>query len=451
MESVDNKSGLWATCEKWFWRLSLTFSMAVFFFGLGFAVSYFKIFPYQVIREATIAGKAISYDVEKPVIIDEKALDDVSTKWHEEQTDSQTEAILYLAGGYFPNFNPSGTIASIVDRQGTVLHQWTNDPQLWSDTAKTTRVLGISGTINPVAVHLFENGDLLVSYHGQNTFPFGVGLAKFDKNSKLLWKRENYCHHNFSVSEDGKIYAPSVEIVDNEVKIGSTFFQISSPTGKIYRDQILVLDSEGNELSRIDILDALIKSGWSCLFNNVHEVSDDPTHLNDVQLVSAEFAKQADWLQPGDMIISLRNLNCIAILDKHTELVKWISSGAVSGQHAPRIHDKGILVLDNLGGNTSLGMSQLVDLSLDRGLPRVIYPTKEQLPPELMETADCGYIDLSRDGKRALVSITHAGTIWEINLQSGKLNWELVAGVQGALNSRLKVGCAKYVNGPKFW
>lgn len=458
-------------------RLSFFLGLVVLAFIGGFYVCHFRVFPFDLLRNAAVAGQSLA-EVEvstnsEELAADLAAFDNLEIQWHREsstiadgETDSKAvgdvgasqgdeEAILFVAGSvHFPNLNPWGALATLIDRNGRVLHRWANDPQLWSDLQSVSRVPGISGPISPVAVHLFPNGDILATYHGNNTFPFAVGIAKFDKNSKLLWKRENFCHHNFSVASDGTIFIPSLEVVDSPIQIGNTSNSIYSHSGKIYRDQVLHLDPEGNELMRIDLVDALVRSGWGNLFfsgSSLSYASDDPLHLNDVQVVDAQFASQASWLKPGDLIISLRNLNCIAILDTETRLIKWISSGTMLGQHSPRMLGSNILALDNLGGSQDTGCTQLTKISLDRGLAETVFPKSTSVLPESMCTMNSGFIDLSRDGKRALVSLSLSGVVWEVDLESSQVRWEMIAGNPRSSSYRMVVGCAKYVNVSPFW
>lgn len=462
-------------------RLSFFLGLMVLTFLAGFYVCHFRVFPFDLLRNAAVAGQSLAKaDVPTRTehSTDLAAFDNLEIRWYREastnansesnsnsETDTKEggevgkdqgeEAILFIAGSvHFPNLNPWGALATLIDRNGKVLHRWANDPELWSDLKSVSRVPGISGPVSPVAVHLYPNGDLLSTYHGNNTFPFAIGMAKFDKNSKLLWKRENFCHHNFTVASDGTIFVPSLEVVESPIQIGNTSSSIYSSSGKIYRDQVLQLDSEGNELMRIDLVDALVRSGWGNLFfagSSLSYGSDDPLHLNDVQVVDAQFASQASWLKPGDLIISLRNLNCIAILDTETRLIKWISSGTMLGQHSPRMLGSSILALDNLGGSQETGGTQLTKISLDRGLAEIVFPKSNSVLPESMCTVNSGFIDLSGDGKRALVCLSLSGAVWEVDLESSQVRWEMIAGNPRSSSYRMVVGCAKYVNVTPFW
>src|SRR5262249_41364673 len=53
---------------------------------------------------------------------------------------------------------------------------------------------------------LFPNGDLLVVYQAEGVTPYGFGLAKLDKYSRVLWTFADNVHHDVDVGDDGRIY-----------------------------------------------------------------------------------------------------------------------------------------------------------------------------------------------------------------------------------------------------
>src|SRR5215472_9536244 len=114
-------------------------------------------------------------------------------------------------------------------------------------------------------MHLYPDGGLLVSFQGAFTFPYAIGLARFDKDSRLLWKKELLNHHWFSVAEDGRIFALSMRPVETPRAVADTRYSIASPDGKVLEDRVMILDDQGNVLDEIPILDSLIASGWTGL------------------------------------------------------------------------------------------------------------------------------------------------------------------------------------------
>src|SRR4030095_186146 len=126
-------------------------------------------------------------------------------------------------------------------------------------------------------------------------------------------------------------------------------------------DSIMVLDANGRKLREIDTVKALVNSDLTGLFNSNQEQpytieTCDPTHLNDVQILTQEMAAQYPRFKAGDLLVSFRTLNTIGVLDPETELFKWHFDGPSHQQHSPRFLGKNAIVfLDNLGGQISRG------------------------------------------------------------------------------------------------
>ena len=55
--------------------------------------------------------------------------------------------------------------------------------------------------------------------------------------------------------------------------------------------------------------------------------SHDPTHLNNVEPLPRAMAAAFPQFAPGDLLVSLRNVNTIAVIDPHTKRLKWSMTG----------------------------------------------------------------------------------------------------------------------------
>jgi hypothetical protein len=439
-------------CPKINWtKWSLLLSLAVVSFAYGFIASHFRIFPYDTVRQAGTAALALVDAVKvQPSDGLENYAQTVLVPTAIQHARKLLQECVLVSGGAdaLKSHHPAGCLAWIIDRDGTVVHFWKNDPKLWADLHRATRVTGVSGAINPAGIHLCDNGDLLATFHGFNTFPFAIGMARFDANSNLLWRKEIFAHHNFSVAADGRIVVPALEVVDSPLQIGSTFAKIEADGGKVYQDVILVLDPDGNTLQRVSILEALSNSGWQGSLvraNSPTLNSDDPTHLNEAHLIGEEDARQLAGIAADDVLISLRNINTVAILDLKSERFKWLSAGCTMGQHSPRVFNKGILVFDNLGGDTSLGGTQLVHIDFSSGRPATLFPRPGVPMPDRCRTVNSGHLDVHRDGQHALMAITHEGAAWEVDLRTGEVSWEYIYVPTDSRGERGKLGVAKYV------
>jgi len=443
-------------------RALLVFSVALAAFSYGIATVHYRIFPYRTLCEAKLAWDAV-----KAVYGRERAAGDPAgeaessdglasaplVRRHAE--DAGEEWLLVSGGpGYLRSHSAAeGCLAWVMDRQGTVRHLWRYDATIWRDLQNVHRVPGFS-MIYPVDVHLCSDGGLLVSFQGENCFPFAVGLARLDAHGRLLWKRE-LVHHWFSVGTDGRIYAPAVQILDSPIGFKQMRPAIASPKGKILSDTIEILNSRGNLLDEIDVLHALVESGWVGLFHSVmaeganplaDAITDDPIHLNDVRVVEAVPGKAPAWLATGDLLVSMRSINAVGVLDGRTRAAKWLAVGRTLRQHSPRLVEGGVVVFDNLGGGIAPGGSRIVRLDLFTQGSETLFPVAANPLPGPFFTETAGHLDLHRDGRRALVAVARQGRIWEIDLSGGRLLWEYVLGEQSEHGRPKPLYTAKYVN-----
>lgn len=206
--------------------------------------------------------------------------------------------------------------------------------------------------------HLFKNGDLLVAYD-TNTSPAGYGLAKLDKDSNLIWKAPILAHHDLDVAPDGKIYALSQNISVDPME---GYERLGAP---IIDDEIAVLSSDGKILKEISVLGAFKNSEYygeilpylnnkdrCCDIHQSNPQRGDILHANTVRYITAEkaAATRHPLFKEGDLLISLREFDIIAVLDPEAEEIIWALRGFWRTQHDPDITGAGRIVLfDNEG------------------------------------------------------------------------------------------------------
>lgn len=451
-------------------------SLAVICFAYGYTSRWVGWFPDSIIQEASIAYRAAK-EVFMPSV-PQKTPDQAKqntapfpinvTAWDtsgamsiktKAMSPSHGKELIFVLGGETATLDgesKDGYLAWLVDRDGKVQHVWKNMPDLWKPLEKHSTITG-NWAAYPVGGHLFPNGDILVSYQGVNVFPIGVGIAKFDKDANLLWKANGFYHHWFSVAEDGRIFTPAFEVNESPITFEDQAKSFVCRDGRIATDIIAILQPDGKLIKEIDLLEVFAKSEMLGQFT--HEPSGleintcDPTHLNDIEIVTDEIAHTYDGLAPGDILVSCRTLNGIGVIAVDSERFRWFSSGAYHQQHSPRFSGDGkIVAFDNLGGKKSHGISRIVELDMVTNAARTVFPNKpkSELGHEfLSQTA--GYIDVSPSDQRMLVSWTHQGLVSEIDKKTGELLWEMAnihpAGDKGAVVS---VYTAKYVRELSF-
>jgi hypothetical protein len=201
--------------------------------------------------------------------------------------------------------------------------------------------------------HPYPNGDLLVVFHGLENRARGYGLAKLDKDSNVLWKYGKNVHHDVDVAEDGTIYAVRQEILDRAPK------GLESLPVPCLADYLVQLSPEGKELRTVPILEAFRDSRYAPLLAAAHDKGGgrvapgspaDPLHTNFVQVLSRRLAPKFPLFRAGQILISVRTLNAVAVLDVGTGSVVWAATGPWRAQHDAQFLGNGhLLLFDNLG------------------------------------------------------------------------------------------------------
>lgn len=437
-----------ANASKYFFFASV--GLAIFAWGV--ATARYGIFPNSVIERAKIGIEALRESTrdarldrdrfEKPET--DEPLSGPRGRWlvADHATDPEHELILLAGGTRFLDelHPPDGCMAWISDRKGNVQHVWKGDQTFYDTIVQESGCVFplMSGIPNIVTVgmHLFSNGDLLATFCARRAFPYTTVIAKFDRESKLLWKVAEHNHHWFSVDEIGQIHVPCQTTRDAPYRLSNSRILIESKTGKLFDDGIMILSPDGKVLDRFSVLEALVESGYAPVLNGtrVDSANDphgerlisatDPVHLNDIRLVTEDDVNFDKSLAVGDYLISLREPGAIAILDRGTHRVKWLSTGTTEGQHSPRFYDGGILVFDNWGGDERLGGTRLALIDADRASTRTLFPRPEVSLPAPFFSWEAGHIDLHPDGRRALIASTTQGAVWEVDLTTGAVLWE---------------------------
>jgi hypothetical protein len=259
------------------------------------------------------------------------------------------------------SMTPPSTQAFLVNMRREVVHQWmVNFSDVWPEPTH------VRGEVNDNLVcffdcHLYPNGDLLVVFHGLNIFAHGYGLAKLDKDSKVLWRYTANMHHAVSVGEDGTIYAIKHENVSERPK---GFEVVPAPW---LVDYLVVLSPEGKELRKpIPLLEAIQNSPYQGLLSPIKKPIEfkgvnmtlqdtihdrqDVLHANSVQELSRALAPKFPQFKAGQVLLSLRNLDALVALDPARGTLVWATRGPWRRQHDAQFLDNGhLLIFDNLG------------------------------------------------------------------------------------------------------
>jgi hypothetical protein len=404
-------------------------------FIAGAILVTFELFPYRQFRDARLAldaaAKAVGIGY-PPVFMGYDDAYSRPTVFGNRQAQPDDDLVLIAGGPYelMDHCPRLGCLAWLVDRTGTVVHAWPLELEaLWGDLGKVDQ-FGPIDNIQPMGLHLFPNGDLLASFQSSGAFPFAIGVAKVDKDGRILWRRESLSHHWFSIDEAGRIYIPSVRAVPSPISLAGGAVRIVCELGYIYEDLITVLDGDGHPIREFSVLQALRDSGYPGLLHYAEHLDYsqcDPTHLNDVRVLPARLAAEYPDFAAGDLLISMRTNNAVAVLDGASGRVKWLLAGRTVGQHSPRFAGANkIIVFDNKGGSGASSYSRVVEIDVATNATRTLFPSAASGAAVGFSTDFGGHIDLHRDGHHALLSVSRQGRILEVDLASGAVVWQYV-------------------------
>lgn len=311
--------------------------------------------------------------------------------------------------------------AFLIDMYGRIVYEWgLSFSDIWNNP--THVALKVPEHLQLwTRTSLFPNGDLLVIFTGVGSTPLGYGMAKINKDSKLLWRYSAPVHHDVEIDQNGRIYTLTHEKRDEP---HPSIPQLKPP---FFEDFLVILDKDGKELKKISFYDAFVGSDAEGL---LHQLSLDPTdgltpfgdtlHPNGIEIISQEVAGKQPMLIEGQILISFRNMSLLAILDPVTEKITWASYGAWRYQHDPRFLSNGTVVLfDNEGHLGIGGASRAINVDLQTGEILWSYTGSEQQP---LYSAYHGSVD-PLPNSNLLITESLGGRLLEVS-KEGEIIWE---------------------------
>ena len=92
----------------------------------------------------------------------------------------------------------------------------------------------------------------------------------------------------------------------------------------------------------------------------------DIFHTNSLELLDGRLADRSPAFRAGNILLSVRELDTIAVLDPRSETIVWAARGGWSRQHEPTVLDNGhLLLFDNLGCEGRSRVLEFDPVSLD--------------------------------------------------------------------------------------
>lgn len=313
--------------------------------------------------------------------------------------------------------------AFLMSMDGKVIHEW-NLPlrEVWN--AKSLgREPRPKEYISWDDVELYPNGDLLALYVGFGDTPWGYGIVKMNKNSEVLWKYSGYVHHDVEVAANGNIHVLTNAVRKRKIE---GFDHLRPPR---IDDFIVVLSPDGKELKKVSLIDAFVKSPYGRMLRTTSwDIKDDFLHANSIEVIDAQMAEKLPFASEGQVLLSLRDIDALAVLDLEKEEVVWALQGSWHRQHDADLLPNGhVLLFDNFGNYGSGGMSRVIEL--DPVTQEIVwsYAGDDQRPFQ----SDIRSGQERLPNGNTLITESDGGRIFEVT-KEGEIVWEYVNPVRVA-------------------
>jgi hypothetical protein len=325
----------------------------------------------------------------------------------------------------------AGCVAVEIDRSGKVVRFWPFRPEAifaaditGTDFPREAEPPRPAEKFRPLGVQPYDNGDILVTFQSTGSmFPFAAGVARIAPDGTPVWFRFDYSHHWPTMLPDGRTLVPDLVVDEGDwvVQAGpkGPNVRLACGTGKPEIDGIHIIAPDGSVERRIDVNAALRASPWEPM---LVETTDpcDPLHINYVDVLNETAPGGA--LQPGFLLISMRNLSAVAVLDPATDTITAVRRGTFLQQHSVHhLEGSKVLMFDNWGGDAMGPGSRLLEVDLATGTERRVFPLpgSEDFVEGLYSHAG-SHLDISADRTRALVSFSGEGKGFEVDIATGE-------------------------------
>ncbi|MEQ8964352.1 MAG: arylsulfotransferase family protein [Azospirillaceae bacterium] len=344
-----------------FARIAQPLSRAVLVFTLGCLVTWTAVFPFDpYIRNAFIGGRAV---VMTAIMAVTKPTPDV-WRFIEPETFEGGVVTLTEDASDAVRLITVGESARLIDREGNELHRWAIDyadlPESEGNEKVSAGLAGSDGLYWQRATVL-PDGDLIVMINHTGLSPTGVGMMRLDRESRPVWVRHDHYHHDFDVDAAGYVH-----VLDQRERAQAPA-PFDALIGPVLDEGLQVLSPAGEPVRRVSFLDAFADSPYASLVDSHARIDwhswGDYLHSNNVDVADAATAARFAMVEPGQVLISLRDIDTIALLDLEEETITWAMIGAWHRQHDPDFLPNGnILIFDNKGDWARGGKSRVIEV-----------------------------------------------------------------------------------------
>lgn len=326
----------------------LLFLAGIFFYGV--AVGKYQIPPFNMIKKA------------------QDAVEDVFVHWENDANINPTRHLVPRRSGNtrivthdnkrkaqglrlvaaFTGKDKAHHGAYLIDENDNVTHYWPVYYDKLDPEGRAPTNVFLHG------FNVFPDGSIIVN------FDFGNVLARIDACGNTIWRNLGWYHHNVSKGLNGTVWSwkrmqpeDAPENNGQEKNVDEHLVEIKVDSGEVV-----------TEISFIE--DIMLPYGVHGVFaiRKADEDSGfdgrylpDPFHPNDIEILTEDLATKFPNFKTGDILISLRSLNTVAVLDGKSYKPVWWHTGPWHRQHDPDFLSNGTISVFN--NNMQMGKSTI--------------------------------------------------------------------------------------------
>ncbi|MEJ6395913.1 arylsulfotransferase family protein [Gymnodinialimonas sp. 2305UL16-5] len=232
-----------------------------------------------------------------------------------------------LIAGLSDDQDTSVFVVRLMDTNGEEVHRWPIFYEEFDPDHSPHNVM-LHG------MEVFEDGSIVV------TFDVGNAIARVDACGDTMWSVRGGYHHSITRDGAGGIWTWE----------GDNMVRLDENTGETTFSTHLLNDvvpaNDGEQRAVFDM-----RMRFPNDANGDVRYDYDPFHPNDVEMLRADMADAFPMFEAGDLMISLREINLVAVIDPETGALRWWQHGPWFRQHDPDFEPDGtITVFDNATG-----------------------------------------------------------------------------------------------------
>lgn len=399
-------------------------------FVVGSLTMYLSLFPAEAMRRSFQGGLAL-YD---RVVVNSDPL--MTDFWQPARTDGRgvlrhDPARAHQGLTLYSSSHDHRVF--LIDMSGRVVHEWfVPYSRVWERGGKVSHPRA-DPFVHIEKAHLLPGGDLLVMYTAVGDTPWGYGLAKVDRNGRVIWKYLGNAHHDFALDTAGNIFVLTHEVTKRDLP---GFGHLNKPR---IDDFIVKLAPDGRVLQKLWLTGVFAQSrfGHRLHYSSwwAHVMNGDYLHTNSIQILEDAVPGIAGS-GSGQALVSMRDISTIALIDMTAEKAVWAAAGPWLRQHDAQVLPGGrILLFDNEGAVGGPGPSRV--LEFDPGSHKVNWSYGDR-PGEALDSATRSSQSRLDNGNTLIVE-SRAGRLIEVT-PTGDIVWEFVNPVRrGAGNERIPI------------